>query len=694
VSFVRLLSCNPTGLYSYGQHQTIPLDRQGVVYLTGINHDRKGDAIAAGKSSILNIICRVLFGQDNHEEAMDGSVVNSVWDHGCFAVVKFAVNDQKFYRVAMVRDWEGDPPEDMSPSDLLDRGDKYEGKDIYFDEYVGNYWIDRRAGTMKDTRAAIRQAIGMNYEQFCSLAYLAQSRGLRFVDGKHKDRAQIFSDLQDLSIWDVANKQASIKVSVISQELDALNTVIATTKQHLEMLKIPTVEEIAKLEAEYETVDKQTREMTAWSITNDTFIQNSIQQSSALRLQVLKEEACITSAEAGKEKAHNSLMGYILQLDSPQTVSEDVTRLGLLHQAARIAITNTQSLLIKTKTELGAFCQYCGTTVTDESKKQYQASLNRQLMGEEFEMDRLAGELENAKQIHNAKQAEATKLHTELAEKANQQTEQYLAEVDYVLGQHRATISALKAQIAALDLAAHQATISGSSVRAGLRELERKADVLEATIRQAKHASDAHRGMTAELLKSEAAAKDLAIEREYWSALAKHFGNSGIKAHKFGALVGTLEQLCRKYVSQLTDDAVQVSFSPFRERTNAKSADDVVADFQIFVKEGAKDAVDIKLYSGGESQQIIVAIICGFAKLASLQGGGVNALFLDEIFSMLNGTSKAAMVDLVSDLRASNNGTVVVITHDLEVQKTLDCDQIWTAVKKNHITTLEMVKAV
>jgi DNA repair exonuclease SbcCD ATPase subunit len=177
-------------------------------------------------------------------------------------------------------------------------------------------------------------------------------------------------------------------------------------------------------------------------------------------------------------------------------------------------------------------------------------------------------------------------------------------------------------------------------------------------------------------------------ESFYLEAIVRGMGDKGVKAHKFGAMIQTLNDLVAENIRVLTDGQVQVWFSPWREKANAKSGDDIVPEIQIFVKEGPKEQVELALYSGMERQQVVIAIIRAFNKLAILQGAGTNILFMDEMFGMFDEASAATAIKLMNQLKNSDWGTIVVVTHNPDIKQVLEYDQLWTAEKQNHITTL------
>jgi ABC-type lipoprotein export system ATPase subunit len=62
---------------------------------------------------------------------------------------------------------------------------------------------------------------------------------------------------------------------------------------------------------------------------------------------------------------------------------------------------------------------------------------------------------------------------------------------------------------------------------------------------------------------------------------------------------------------------------------------------------------------------------------------------MDEMFGMFDEASASTAIKLMNQLKSGEWGTIIIVTHNPDIKQVLDYDQIWTAVKSGHITTLK-----
>ena len=100
---LTLLDVNPSGYFSYGLHQTIPLDSLGLVLLEGKNNDRLGNPNGAGKTSLFNAITTILFDANPLGTTGDDNLNRSIGK--CFGKVGFGDSNGAKWRVISTRKW-------------------------------------------------------------------------------------------------------------------------------------------------------------------------------------------------------------------------------------------------------------------------------------------------------------------------------------------------------------------------------------------------------------------------------------------------------------------------------------------------------------------------------------------------------------------------------------------------------------
>jgi DNA repair exonuclease SbcCD ATPase subunit len=693
-----LLEVNPSGCFAYGPHKTIKLAGLGVTELTGINHDRlTKTANGCGKTSLLNTVCHLLYGADPLGTS-DTQMMNSVWGKGMWGYLKYRV-PKGLFRIVMCRKWSLDYPDPGfidDPAQIHIQGDKYKGTDIYFDEWDGTQWVDRRKSKTVETRKSILETLPISYSQFLTTSYMAQTKGISFVTGRNKDRMQIISELLDMQIWDTANKIARTRLSALTEQQVKLEGAIAGKSAALLMLpSILSGIQLAQMDATMAAVEDE--------IAGDELTIKMLQDE---RGRIAAEILNVQMRHVGVKQEHEASRRTLDTLNTRLRTSEmelerdlanvqpdasfDLT--ALYHkQGAAAAKCQSFKDQIDSVHKIGTVCDKCGTAQNRDATQAKIHSLTTALSDARAEVLNISSLIETTK-IEAGESLQRKRSDIRVAFKARMAADEAArAELVRSMLKMVGTLDAIEAELPPLEKQ-HAETMGEESTckdrLAGLRMSlaqckARKAQNAQAVLTraQAQAAIDADRAQL-DALTQEITALSIVI---------KGMSDRGIKAHKFGAIIATLNELVKEYISVLTDGQVQVWFTPFREKASAKTDADVIAEVSILVREGPKEEVELDQYSGAEKQQITLAIICAFWRLASQQGGGTNILFLDEIFGSFDGATASLAIRLIEKLRESHFGTIVVVTHDDKVQQMLKYDTRWVLEKRNHVSSLTVL---
>lgn len=192
---MRLLSLNPTGMFSYGYSDTIELADKGVVHLIGRNEDKDFDSNGSGKSSLFNALCEILWGE-NPTGVSGEKVANTRLEQGFCGRVEFESSGSR-YRVTSCRDWE----KAFFSADN-DNGCVYAGTALFFDTLKSDVWVDLRGPSMKETRDLVISALGQTYDRFLATSYLSPRAGNVLLKGSNKERMDIMGGVLGLGEWD------------------------------------------------------------------------------------------------------------------------------------------------------------------------------------------------------------------------------------------------------------------------------------------------------------------------------------------------------------------------------------------------------------------------------------------------------------------------------------------------------------
>lgn len=695
---LTILNCNPTGFFSYGLHRSVWLDSLGLILLEGKNNDRTGNPNGAGKTSLFNAITTILF--DQNPVGFSGeSIVNETLGK-CFGKVGFCDSNGGKWRVIVTRKWRKTDkypdPEFEEPSEWHNHKERYSGTDVYLERWDDSLqlWKDERgtnvAGNtrldLKSTRKKIITVLGINYEQFMSVGYLAQQQSLRFVNGTHKERLEVIAELGDIGIWDERRNKIKDRIKEIDSEIERSNAVIAGANRAGAILQPP---------------DPKTRE-------------SFIQLASGVQQSIDDCDARIVAVQAKK-------IDWVTQC---QTIDNAIS---VFRQESRDLTAQRKALELDASKLVKAYAEECNVVRSrpkDQALNQLEDDMRQNrgyVTARRHDLEQLlsgAGKCPRCKTSvtddHLLRQRELILIEIrELEEKIQKAAEEikfaheeweYGVQNDLKLAEDKYTSarSSLEATIGIVDSAIVGVDNKTDKLRLDKQSLGQDPEYQIQAIAQERMGYIASLSQYGERVKdwdrqqlkwaeyklsletTKLNIEKLEDELKYLRILERLFGDKGIKAHKLGVVIAQLNQTAQKFLDILTDNTVRVWVTPFRE----KSDGGVSTDIQIMVQEGTKSNVPFGLYSGGEKQQIVLAFIGAFWQVATMQGSGVNLLCLDEIFGPIDEQNAIGVYHYLDYIKSQGKSTIIVVTHNQDVKHQLNFDNKWLVEKTNHTSTL------
>ncbi len=696
----KIISVNPSGMFSYGIHKTIQIDKQGSVLLEGVNLDRNGNSNGAGKTSFFYSICHILFGENPSGLGAD-KVINEFLGKYFGQLILTDKNDIK-WRISDVRKWrkaDKYPDErllndDGGPSEIHNSGLRLSGTDVYLERWDGNIWIDERSSNrevgdarldLKATRKKILDVIDMDYGQFMSVAYLAQQQTLKFISGTHKERMQVIAELSDLKAWDL--RTASIRedqsrteseLARLESKLDGLGQISFTRPNDQD--KVLLQSSIDSLNLQMTACDTKLASIGALQKQWDA-------DKYAIKLDVTEVINHIRFTDRNLIQNQNELdmlagsfsqdCDLIRQAPRPPAIAQYETEVAELNGQTIARRFDLEQLMVG-----AGKCSKCRTNVTMDHILRHRelismeiASLAERIQSNKNKLEKIIKEWEvgvEAKlEARLRKNAEETAPLLKAMASDRQSIEVYndqlglLQKKDDMLGDRPDTILygveqrrlALLAQKSSKELELK----NWEAAAKRFDDYNAVVDVTQANIRSAEY------------------------EIKHMRVLERLFGDKGIKAFKLDNILSTLNQSLDKYIDIISDGSVKVWVSQYREKTDG----DLASDLQIVVREGHKHEVPFALYSGGERQQIALAFIGAFWQLASQCGAGVNIMCLDEIFGPLDEYNTGNVFNYLDHMRVNGKSSIFIVTHNDHIKHQVKFDQIWTITKQNHMSTLD-----
>jgi DNA repair exonuclease SbcCD ATPase subunit len=691
---LTILSVNTTGFMSHGLEKTHTLYEQGLINLVGKNLDKgEGVSVGSGKTTLFNAITFCLYGKI--ETFVGGTVtgadelINESLNLGLCVRTEWLNHRGEQWRVTIARKWKGECPY-PSDSPLY----PYAGTDIYLEEAVvtdavGHVsWVDRRAAESPKTRQRVRDAVGISYERFLATTYLTQNRGgLDFLKGTHANRMAILTDAINLGIWDQASgdfkvqkeqaetllKSAEIEVGIQLASRDGART------------KILTEQEVATTKHTIDIAQSKLEELQDKKKQISVYLEDLAKSLGQIQQGVNPYTAEIThlDAEASHKKQIYELAGSKLLADDP------------LLDAAKHRVTILNSDIQKASLNLGAFqsgkldkCPTCGQP------------LNVNGAHLEAEVNRLISERDLA--LVELRYQEGVMVRRLIAQHIQLDNGLDTFWLDYEI--KRSLAMGASSEWTASESSKNEALAHlAMQIQSAKNELVQTETVLQWYNNQLidynqrlKHHEDWSKyliDVEVKLQMAQETLKGAKLEVLEWSWLQKFSGDKGFKAWKINEATNKLNERLSEALTDL-DGSFQVWCKPYRIRSGYEykfeeelTADEVVAEFTIYVKEGAKKEVPLYLYSGGESTMIAMAFLVAFWRLSDNEGQGTNLLLLDEVANALDEKSSQIITSFVQGLRTK--GKTILMTSHNPLMDTIDFDCRWVVTKQGGISNLQ-----
>lgn len=703
---LRFLRVRPIGMFSYGLTDWIDLDNQGLVELVGLNHDRNDSSNGAGKTSILSAIAVIGWGQDGRGFESD-SVINKVWNKGCLGVLEFIAPDKRRCRAILARQWKSKFVVSDERSEIVESGHEYTGTVLYLEEWdtAEKIWRDRRAKTLPQTQQRCIAWLGMDFEMFCSVAFLAQGKVLQFMQGRPAEREKVISELLRLSVYGqaalIANQHASdmrkqldIHRSVITEKervTDSLAVLTAVQKQELEQYAAERKSAIDGIDTDLQRLQGDFHTISM-ALTKDApnpqlvTIVGALQATRADLADIDSRQRVTQLEHAGKQyRLSTTVDGELMALEDKRRVQ--------LHEIKRL-----ESYVLEVS-RLGGSCDVCGSKLTADhlaTESARRATLLAQTRASLLAIDQALEMRKTAFEQERKKQLEAMQnvLHGVLSKAA----------ADKAGIQNR--LAALESQHAALIVEVEKDRLAHSSqmpvIQAQMAALQRSRGdqiaaqrVVEERLLASQHNEATKAAMHREVLDQKQTAAVLEDDLRYYIWWVRHADL--LKIRKISSAIAVLNKLLAQYLTIATDGDIQAWVVPYRVRSTARKKDpdsltagDYLFEPDLIIREGKKDGVPSELYSGGEAGLIMLCLIFSFWELACRNGNGTNLVALDEIFGRWDDLNVTHVLSLFEYVR-KRVSTIVFVTHQKSVRGMIDVDRVWQAEKKNHLSKLNVL---
>jgi len=686
---LELVSVNPTGMFSYGPSKDVDLRNKGLVNLVGVNQDKQGCSNGAGKTSLFNAICELLFRQ-NPTGAKNDEIINNSWDRGFCGRISFKSWEQVPCRVTYCRKWK-----EVYYEVDNDTETSYTGTSLYFDKFLEGKWRNQCGASMADTSASIVSAIGLSYAQFVSISYMSHRVGSVFLRGSNKERMDLMSGIAGIEEWDrVLDNSRSSRRDLLSSVQDTERKVafeegqISALNNQLEGLNRV---DWGKQQEEYTVNYAAFKELLTTFNVSLSVKQGELEvlqaQKGALvdgnKLELLhaelsdKEAACSTLGSDFRPPEITADDAYQALLAAKNTKSHE---LAGLQATVRVVKSGSDVLLSSDQ------CPTCGAKISKTKKDKYLKSVadaEKAVVAVSVEIEDIGRQMtqfeaismEARLKLEGEKAQKLGVLQEEIEGKKKEINDLYYEQrkIDPQIQQCNSDISELQQKVSSTEGSIR----SLSQYMAQCDENLEKIDVVMGQLSQA-GASLLAVNQEVERLSGEVVIVDWVISNVPY-----------IKLHKVSVTMQELSTLANQYLSGM-GESIRVEISAFDEKKGKKGAADLKdmlkGEIKVVIRDGLKE-IPPKLYSEGETGTISNALVLALNDLAKSLGYGCNVVLLDEIFAFIDGANSQK---LAQSIEAPAVGTTFITDNSGNVSNFINFSETWVALKENGITTMEV----
>lgn len=586
----------------------------GVSLIDGFNYDDNVSE-GSGKSAVLNATCWCFYGKLPKEAKVD-EVIKDGEKH---CIAKVDINHPLIQSIYRSRG-----PNELGMLDI--NGKVVKGKDA------------------RETQKMIEDVIGMSFDTFCQTVYFAQNFNKKFVTASQEDRGKIFSEIQDLSVFERGRKEAHNLAKIEEKKVVSL--------QHdLEANKIKYNANLQMIEQQRGFIHKQKQDLDMRiqvarnQVTQKEEVQKQ-QEQQELQLLEIANSAPLDSLQndlSELELVQSNLMAEIAQIQGQKSNLNDTNKMRESIKKDLSAYRYRKEKLAKQRRELVEFiqnpqdiCNACGTNLGNKDTSHAQQQLEG-VDNELAEEGKYANEQE--KRLEELPLINVEQLDAQIVEK-NNTVNQLKSAMNNIKSEINKITEALQKVQAMAQIKAHTAK--------DIELLQQQLQGLQNTIidenPEAINVLNTENEQIQETMVSlDSLLTETRVRLQRLETLKGGFKE--VKSYTFNSVLNELTARANKYLVDLFEMPISMKFT----NENMKIG--------LALKIGGVDR-SFGLFSGGQQKRIQLATDLALSDIvAARTGTGMNLLILDEYFKDL---SEASMHKILTLLETLGRPTILI----------------------------------
>lgn len=620
---------------------TVPLHKQGLVWVTGVNMDTKAASNnGSGKSHIFKALAWCLFG-----ESIDGYKGDKVIRRGtkeALVATKFGDDPAKPWTVSRTRKKGAPRLKLVSPT-----GEEHPGK-------------------RDEIQSRVIEMLGLDFTSFRNTVLYGQGDITRFClpTTKDVDRKDVLHRVLRTGVLKACHKIAKDRASVARKKAKDADVEAEGHRARIEEHDVESLEERCDEWEEDRQGDIGTLKLEARE--DKERAAEEMEDGDDDAAEALQEKADgLEAAALDGDAAQIELEGIEAQIDVADEAL-DVVRIA--NSKASAAVSTALDALESLE---GDECPVCTSPLDSGHAGEHKASV---------EKEHLAAEAASIK-VRDKKVKTAAKLN-----KLKEERETIRSRVKKGSGAGNSR-ARLREEIAELKSEREQAKTRAQAAlqmaKGKLKQAKAKADEVNPYEAQLKEARARVKKLAKQAEKAEGKATEHRNELAHLEFWSKGFSNQGLPSFILDATMPYLTERANRYLSTLADGDITMSFTTQRELKSSKGEYRDEIDIS-WVVEGVDDYPP----SGGQMKKMELATDFSLMDLmATREGGHLNLLMLDEVLDGLDDEGRQRVLMLLQEIRSERN-SIFVISHDNDMSEIFE--KSITARKESGVTTLEM----
>ena len=616
----------------------VALNEKGVVAIRGQTDTAFSDSNGAGKSAVFEALYWCLYGELLRGGKAD-DVVNNRAKKDCSVMTRFLSNG----RQVMVCRYRKDSLKKNTLEVLEYDPEKDEE----------HRWVDKSCQDMRDTQAVVDGYLGLDKKLFGSTVVFGGKELASFMNAGDAGRKALFEKLLGLERFEAAFKAAGAKADRFDAELNRH----AQTVVQAGLRRDEARDEAARHEAmvnswagqQAQKIDALLLEIDGHAATEASIVQ---WQEYGAQWEENRQQW-----EAHKASSVASLAAFDEQWGSALSRAADAVR------DAEAAFRDAHKEFDRVgKLHAAGHCPTCGQETND-------CDWNNTLRAAETARGEALEAVEKAKAARDALNEEYVNGGAGLRAE--------MAKADDAIRAASDAIRKAGDELTTLRAQAH--VVEGLKARLGAYKGETNPHLSAQQSAVERLAAEERRIKEAESLREKAL-----DEGEYFRFWRDGFSRKGVRSFLLDSVIPEINARASEYARILTDGDIQVAFTTQVE--GARGAVTEKFDVQIASASGGGT---YDTCSSGERRRIDLCVALAIHDLIFARTGGVNCVFLDEVFDTLDATGAERVVELLkAKAEYCKLSSVFVVTHNRDVANLFP--NAWTVVKQDGMSKLEV----